>query len=173
MRTARFAGIAVVSALIFSIPLAAAAAPQKPKEQAKLYEAALQGMTGQPFGKVISAIEDWKFQALAAWEAANPTAKEVAKYNRNKVKFSKQEIAEIFGPDGAFRVVVYNKLVGTESTSIGAVDGSGMGAGKDVTINLEKYTVIRVVFKDGILILFKIWPVMDQAGMSGGMLLRR
>jgi hypothetical protein len=173
MTTVRFAGIIVIAALVVSGTLPASGDPQKPKEQAKVYEEALQGAMGQPFGKVVSMIEDWKFQALDAWEAVNPAAKEVARHNRNKVKFSKKEIAGIFGPGGTFRVVVYNKLVGTDATSIGAVDASGMGAGKDLTINVEKYAVIRAVFKDGVLVLFKIWPVMDQSAMAGGMLLRR
>lgn len=160
------AGVAVFASL-------AAGVPQKPKEQAKLYEETLQGMMGRPFGKVIAAIEDWKFQCLAAWEAVNPTPKDVAKHNRNKIKFSKKEIAAIFDPGGTFKVVVYNKLVGTDATSLGAVDSMGMTTGKDLNINVEKYTVIRAVFKDGVLILFRVWPIMDQSGMSGGMLFRR
>jgi hypothetical protein len=172
MTTARFPAIIVIAALIVSSAGPAAGAPQKPREQAKVYEEVLQGAMGQPFGKVVAMIEDWKFQALDAWEAANPTAKEVARHNRNKVRFSKKEIAGIFGPGGTFRVVVYNKLVGTDSTTIGGVDASGMGAGKDLTVTLEKYTVIRAVFKDNNLILIKVWPVMDQSAMAGGMLLR-
>lgn len=173
MKTARPAGIIVIAALAVSGALSAPGDPQKPKEQAKVYEEALRGAMGQPFGQVISMIEDWKFQCLEAWEGKDPTAKEVAQHNRNKIKFSKKEIAEVFGPGGAFRVVVYNKLVRTEATSIGEVDSSGMGAGKDLTITLEKYTVIRAVFKDNTLVLFKVWPIMEQSGLSGGMFLRR
>jgi len=147
--------------------------PKKPKDAAKFYEATLQGMMGQPFGKVISTIEDWKFQALVAWEAVDPTDKEVASHDRNKIKFSKKEMAEIFGPGGAFKVVVYNKLIKTETTTMGTVDSMGMGGGKDTTLVVEKYAVIRVVFKDNVLSVFKVWPSMDQAGMSGGMMYRR
>jgi hypothetical protein len=147
--------------------------PKKPKDAAKFYEATLQGMMGQPFGKVISTIEDWKFQALVAWEAVDPTDKEVASHDRNKIKFSKKEVTEIFGPGGAFKVVVYNKLVATETTMVGSVDSMGMGAGKDATLNVDKFAVIRAVFKDNVLFVFKVWPTMDQAGMSGGMMYRR
>lgn len=173
MTTVRLAGIIVIAALVVSGTHPASSDPQKPKEQAKVYEEALRGMMGQSFAKVVSMIEDWKFQCLDAWEAKDPTAKDVAKHNRNKVKFSKKEIAGIFGPGGTFQVVVYNKLVGTDATTIGAVDASGMGAGKDLTVNVEKYTVIRAVFKDNVLILFKVWPVLEQSAMAGGMLLRR
>jgi hypothetical protein len=173
MKTAKFWGIFIVVAVIVPVSGRSSVEPQKPKAQAKIYEETLKGMIGEPFGKVLSTIDDWKFEALIAWEAENPTAKDVAKYNRNKVKFSKKEIAEIFGPGGKFRVIVYNKLVGTESTMIGEIDASGMGAGKDATVTLDKYTVIRVVFKDNVLILFKVWPIMEQSGMAGGIILRR
>lgn len=173
MKAVRFWGIVIVAAVVVAVSGLASAEPQKPKAQAKIYEEALQGMMGASLGKVRAMIEDWKFEALVAWEAENPTAKDVAKYNRNKIKFSKKEIAEIFGPGGKFSVIVYNKLVGTESAMIGEIDSSGMGAGKDSTVTLHKFSVIRVVFKDNALILFKVWPNMEQSGMAGGMTLRR
>lgn len=135
MTTARFPAMIVIAALIVSSAGPAAGAPEKPKEQAKVYEEALRGMMGQPFSKVVSMIADWKFVCLDAWEAKNPTAKDVARHNRNKVKFSKKEIAGIFGPGGTFRVVVFRKLVGTDATSIGMIDESGLSTAKDLTIN--------------------------------------
>jgi hypothetical protein len=173
MTTARFPAMIVIAALIVSSAGPAAGAPEKPKEQAKVYEEALRGMMGQPFSKVVSMIADWKFVCLDAWEAKNPTAKDVARHNRNKVKFSKKEIAGIFGPGGTFRVVVFRKLVGTDATSIGMIDESGLSTAKDLTINLEKYAVIRAVFKDNVLDLFKVWPVLDQSSLAGGTYLRR
>lgn len=140
-----------------------------PKKQAQVYESALQGLIGQAFGKVISAIDDWKLEALVAWEAENPDAKEVGKHNRAKIKFSKKEAESIFGGGGKFKVVVYRKLVGTDRTTIGTVDGSGMGAGKDSVIDVNKYAVVRVVFKDDALCHFRVWPSMEESGMSGGM----
>jgi len=162
-------GAALVAGLVIVGTGMAAREPQKPKEQARQYESSLQGMTGQPFGKVIAAIEDWDFECLDAWEADDPTPRDVVKHNRNKIRFSKKEIAAIFGPEGTYRVVIYNKLVGTDSTAIGEVNSAGRSAGKDLTLRLEKYTVIRVVFKDNVLILSKVWPVLDQSGVSGGM----
>ena len=173
MRNSRVLGFAVIAALASATFAQVAGTDLKPKAQAKVYEATLQGMIGQSLNKVVSAIDDWKFEALAAWEAVDPTAKEVAKHNRNKIKFSKKEYAEIFGGGGNYKVVVYNKLVGTEQTKLGEIDASGMSASKDVSITLEKYTVIRTVFKDNVLAFVRVWPVMDQAGMSGGMTYRR
>lgn len=175
MKALRTVGIA---ALVMALSAALAAAqrtepPGKPRERARYYEETLKGLVGRPFGEVLSVIRDWRFQALAAWEAEDPTPKEVAGHNRNKIRFTKKEIAEIFGPGGKFRVVVYNKLVATDATTIGAVDGAGMTAGKDATLNVEKFTVIRVVFKDNVLAFVRVWPIMEQSGMAGGMLLRR
>jgi hypothetical protein len=147
--------------------------PLKPKEQAKIYETTLQGMIGESLNKVVDVLRGWKFEALAAWEAVDPTEKDVAGHNRNKIKFTKKEYAEIFAPGGSFKVVVYNKLVKTETTTIGTVDSSGMGSGKDATLNVDKYTVVRAVFKDNALFVVSVWPTMDQGGMSGGTLYRR
>jgi len=147
--------------------------PLKAKEQAQVYESTLNEMIGQPLNEVRDVIEGWKFEALAAWEAVDPTAKEVAGYNRSKIKFSKKEYADIFGPGGAFKVIVYTKLFKTEMTTFGTVDSSGMGAGKDATLSVDKFTVIRVVFKDNTLLVVKVWPTMDQGGMAGGMHFRR
>jgi len=174
MKNIRMPATAALAVLLAAAGFAQdAGKPLKPKEQAKVYEATLQGMIGQSLNKVVDVIEDWKFEALAAWEAANPTEKEVASHNRTKIKFSKKEYTEIFGPGGAFKVVVYNKLVGSETTTIGAVDSSGMGSGKDATLYVDKFAVIRVVFKDNLLHVFKVWPTMDQGGMSGGTMYRR
>jgi hypothetical protein len=170
----RIAAIAAAMTLLAATAGAQdAAKPLKPKEQAKVYEATLQGMLGQSLNRVVETIEGWKFQALAAWEAADPTAKEVASHDRNKIKFSKKEYAAIFGPGGAFKVVVYTKLVKTETTTMGSVDSMGMSGGKDTTLTVEKYAVIRAVFKDNALLTFKVWPTMDQGGMAGGMMYRR
>jgi hypothetical protein len=174
MKSMRMAALAAAVLL-----LAAGAAaqkdekPLKPKEQAKIYEATLQGMIGQSLNKVVDVIDGWNFDALAAWEAVDPTEKDVASHNRNKIKFSKKEYAEIFAPGGSFKVVVYNKLVKTETTTIGAVDSSGMTSGKDATLNVDKYTVIRAVFKDNALFVVSVWPTMEQGGMSGGLTYRR
>jgi hypothetical protein len=174
MKSTRIAA-AIAAVLLLAAGAAAQNAdkPLKPKEQAQVYDTTLQGMLGQSLNKVVDVIAGWKFEALAAWEAVNPTEKDVAGHNRNKIKFSKKEYAEIFGPGGSFKVVVYTKLVKTETTTIGSVDGSGMSSGKDATLNVDKYAVIRAIFKDNALFKVTVWPTMDQGGMSGGMSYRR
>jgi hypothetical protein len=148
-------------------------ASDKVADDAKMYRNTLESMKDQGFGNIISKLQEWKFEALDTWQAENPTPKEVGKHNRSKVKFSKQEISEIFGPGGKFKVVIYNKLIGTDASHIGEIDEMGMSVMKDATINLEQYSVIRLVFRDGKLIHFRVWPKLDQSGFSGGTWLRR
>jgi hypothetical protein len=174
MKHRRTAAIAAAIALLAGTAWSQEAGkPLKPKDQAKIYERTLQEMTGQSLNAVVEVIDGWKFQALAAWEAVDPTAKDVASHDRNKIKFSKKEYATIFGEGGAFKVVVYTKLVKTETTTMGSVDSMGMSGGKDTTLTVEKYAVIRAVFKDDKLLVFRVWPTMDQGGVAGGMMYRR
>jgi len=145
----------------------------KPKEAAKAYDEALRGMAGRPLAKVIATIEGWKFQCLDAWEAVSPDAKEILKHNRRRVKFSKKDIGAIFGPAGTYRIVVYNKLVGTDATRMGTIGPSGMTTTKDLDIAIERYTVIRAVFRDDALVDHRVWPIMDQSALAGGTFIRR
>jgi hypothetical protein len=142
-------------------------------DAAKAYQATLETMRGQDYWKITAKLEEWKFEPLDTWMAENPTPKDIGKHNRTKVKFSKQEITDIFGPGGKFKVLIYNKLVGTDASNIGQINESGMSTTKDTKINLEQYTVIRVVLKDDNMVHFKVWPKLDQAGFSGGTWLRR
>ncbi len=152
--------------LILALTLSAA---DKAKDQAKVYESELAPMIGQPLSKVVDKLEGWEFEALEVWQLENPTPKEVGKHNRSKVKFSKKDIERVFGTPGYYKVVVYNKLMSTDSTTMGEVDGMGRGIGKDLTITVAKYAVIRAVFRDERMIEFRVWPSLEQSAFSGGM----
>lgn len=145
----------------------------KVKDEAKAYQAALEAMLGQDYSQITAKLKEWKFEPLDAWMAENPTPKEISKHNRTKVKFSKQEVKDIFGPGGKFKVVIYNKLIGTSVSHYGEIDGMGLSTTKDTEINLSQYTVIRVVLKDDKMVHVRVWPKIDQSGFSGGTWLRR
>jgi hypothetical protein len=164
--------IALLTLAIVMLGLAAIAG-DKISDDAKAYKATLEGMPNATFDQVIAKLLEWKFEALEVWLADNPTKKDVEKHNRSKIKFSKKEIETLFMPGGSFKVVVYNKLVGTDASTIGEIDGMGMSIGKDAKVNLEQYTVIRAVFKNDKMIDFKVWPKMEQSGFSGGTWRRR
>ena len=118
---------------------------------------------------VEAKLAGWKFELQGSWSAENPTPKEVAGQNYGKIRFSKQEISSIFGSPGEFRVEIFAKLVGSESATIGTITGSGTTAYKDTTVDLEIYTVIRVVFKNGKLTDVRTWPKLERSEYSGGM----
>lgn len=161
--------------LFSALALLALALPaaDKAKDDAKAFQAALESMKGQPLSKVIDKLREWKFEGLDSWEAENPTSKDVSKHSRSKVKFSSQEYKDIFGHGGSFKVIIYNKLVGTDAANIGEVDQYGMTVMKDAKINLETYTVIRIVFKDNQMVHSRVWPKLEQSSFSGGAWLKR
>ena len=39
---------------------------------------------------------------------------------------------------------------------------------KDATVDLQVYTVVRIVFKDEKLTNVRIWPKLELSGVSGG-----
>ena len=160
---------------VFGLAVSGLAVPAADKvtDDAKACQTALDSMKGQSLSKVLDTIQGWKFEGLDSWIAENPTSKDVSKHNRSKVKFSSQEYKDIFAQGGKFKVVIYNRLVGTDATNIGAVDEYGMSTTKDAQINLQIYTVIRVVFLDDKLVHSRVWPKLDQSSFSGGTWLKR
>jgi len=148
-------------------------ASDKNADNAKMYQKSLETMMGRNSGDVLPQLGKWEFQPLDTYAVENPTWKDISKHNRAKVKFSKDEFNQLFAQGGKFKVLVYNKLIGTDTSHIGEIDESGMGVMKDASINLEQYTLIRVVFKDDKLVQHRVWPKLDQSGFSGGTWLRR
>ena len=159
---------AVLAVVSQSVPAA-----DKAADEVKAWEAALESMKGQPMMRVLDTIRGWKFEGLDSWIAENPTSKDVSKHNRGKIKFSSQEYKDVFAPGGSFKVAIYNKLVGTDSSHIGEIGDMGMSVTKDAQINLEKYAVIRVVFEGDKLVHYRIWPKLEQSAFSGGTWLHR
>jgi hypothetical protein len=165
--------LALLASVAAGLCVAAARGADKAKDQAKLYEQELQALMGKKLNDISGKLREWSFETLQAWEANDPTAKEVGKHNRGKVKFSKKDYAEIFGPGGAFKVAVWTKKIGSDATTMGEIDGGGLGVGKDTKIVLETFAVIRVVFKDDALVKFRVWPKLEQSGFAGGTFYRR
>jgi hypothetical protein len=146
----------------------AGSASDKAKDQAKIYEGGLEAMRGQEYSPVTAKLVEWKFGVLESWDVENPTPKVISQYNRGKVKFSKQEFSDIFAPGGKFRVIVLSRLAEKEWATLGAVNDMGMSVNKDAEIQVERYCVIRVVFKENKLVHFRVWPKLEQSSFSGG-----
>ncbi len=163
-------GIMKAGALVLAVAIVSLAglASDKATDDAKTYQAELETMKGQAPANIITKLGEWKFEVAEAWRADNPTAKDVTQHNRGKVKFSKQEIKEVFGEPGHYKVALYSKVVGTSSATMGSIDGMGMTVHKDGTFELKVYTVIRLVFKEDKLTNVRTWPKVDSSALSGG-----
>jgi len=151
----------------------AGGASDKNADNAKKYQTSLETMIGQNSGYVLPHLTKWEFQPLDSYAAENPTWKDINKHNRTKVKFSKDDYNQIFVQGGNFKVLIYNKLIGTDTSHIGEIDSMGMSTMKDANITLKQYTVIRLIFKDDKLLQYRVWPKLDQSGFSGGTWLKR
>jgi hypothetical protein len=143
-------------------------ASDKAADNAKAYQAELETMKGNGPPPILNKLADWKFELMGAWMAENPSPKDVAKHAKGKVKFSKQEVQDIFGSAGKYKVAVYGKVVGVSQATTGTIDETGSSFSKDLTVDLQVYTVIRVVFKDEKLTNVKTWPKLEVSGVSGG-----
>jgi len=135
-------------------------------KQAKIYQSKLETMLGDEKKGVVAVIKDWKYEALEQWEEENPSVDDVKKYNRGGCGFSKKEIQEIFVAEGKYMCMLFLKKVGEDVASLGMIDTTGMTDLKDVAFATDRYSLIRVVFKDGQFIHFKIWSGLSQASMS-------
>jgi hypothetical protein len=158
----------IILGLVLRVVCLAGRVSDKAKDQAKVYEEGLAAMRGQEYSLVTAKLVEWKFGVLDSWDVENPTAKFLSRHDRGKIKFSKEEFNGIFAPGGKFRVVVLNRLAEKEWATLGAVNDMGMSVNKDAEVQVERYCVIRVVFKDSKLVHFRVWPKLDQSSFSGG-----
>lgn len=134
--------------------------------QAKIYQSTLETMLGNQTRDIVAVIKDWKFEALEQWEKENPSVDEIKKHNRSGCGFSEREIREIFSSEGKYKCMLFLKKVGEAIASLGRIDMTGMTDLKDTGVTANQYSVIRVVFKDGRFINFKIWACLSQASMT-------
>jgi hypothetical protein len=137
-------------------------------DNAKIYQAELEAMKGQGVRSVLDKLTGWKFGPKVVWETEDAASKDFKKKNTGKTKFTKDEIAEIFGPAGKYRVGVFVIVVGTETSTTGEVDEYGKSIMKDATYTVEIFTAIRVVFRDDKLVHVKTWPKLESSAVSGG-----
>ncbi|HSA97219.1 MAG TPA: hypothetical protein VLJ16_14280 [Acidobacteriota bacterium] len=140
----------------------------KIKDNAKVFQAELEAMKGEAPQKVLDKLTGWKFEPLYAWKTEDPASKDFKANNIGKTRFSKQEVAEIFGQAGQYKVAVYVLQVGTDTASTGEVNEMGQTIGKDASHTIQIFTAIRLVFKDEKLVSVRTWPKMESSAVSGG-----
>lgn len=138
------------------------------KDNAKVFQAELEAMKGQEPQAVLAKLTGWKFAPRFAWKTEDPASKDFKANNIGKTKFSKQEIAEIFGQPGQYKVALYVLQVGTETATTGEVNELGQTIGKDASHTVQVFTAVRIVFKDEKLVSVRTWPKLESSSVSGG-----
>ncbi len=136
-------------------------------KQAKIYQGRLEGMIGTKTVDMENNFKKWDFGLMQTWQEENPSVEKVKEYNVSEVKFSDAEIQQIFSEEGKYHVQYYQKKEATSDASLGTIDEGGMGFLADTTVASDRYTVIRVVYKDGVLAHFRVWGNVHQTSVSG------
>lgn len=131
---------------------------------AKNYQANLDLMRGQKSAPVLSAVAgEWKFELVNSWEGADPAPEKIGRVAGRAIKLSDQEYKQLFSNPGHFKVMVFSKVVGTAEGTRGQMDGAGFNIYKDSTYQVEKFSVIRLIFQDDALVQSRVWPGLEQS----------
>jgi hypothetical protein len=142
-------------------------------KQAKIYQGQLETMIGDKTADLENSFNEWGFSLMDTWQEENPSVEVIKKHNRPVVKFSEDEIQQIFTEQGKYHVQYYQKKEATTDASIGTIDEGGMSYMGDTALASARYTLIRVVYKDGMLAQFRVWGNVHQTRISGQKTIRK
>jgi hypothetical protein len=130
------------------------------RKQAKIYESGLEPMVEKDSEEVVSKITaTWNFKLANRWDTEDPTVESVLRRSKGRTAFTRQEANQIFSQKGKYEIMLFSKFLRKESGSTGTITEGGvtailMGEKQEY----ERNAYIRVVFKDGKLLHFKVWP---------------
>ncbi len=159
-------GVVGLTALV----VLAACAPSVDVKQGAVYQSELDTRLGsafQPLAEMITG--EWGFKVKNSVSANPPTAETVAKaVPQRKLRFSKEEIRDLFSEPGRYRVMLFTKELASETSSTGEIDSMGRTINKDNQFVIHRYAVIRAVFRDEVLVQARVWPVVEQSDMVAG-----
>ena len=131
------------------------------REQVKIYVSGLEPMIDKGSEEVLSKVEDtWGFLCNKFWTTKDPTLKDVSKEIKGRTAFTEQEASQIFSPKGTYRVMVFFKLLRTETVSNGTISSKGTTYAHTAGKKYEdkRYAYIRLVFRGDKLVHFRVWP---------------
>lgn len=129
------------------------------RKQAKIYESGLESMVDKDLDEVVSKITStWNFKLANRWDTEDPTIESVLQRSKGRTAFTRQEANQIFSQKGKYEIMLYSKFLRKESGSTGTITEAGvtailMGEKQEY----ERHAYIRVVFKDGKLLHFRVW----------------
>ena len=136
-------------------------------KQAKIYQGQLETMIGKQIEEIESTFKDWEFTLMYTWQEENPSVEVIKEHNKPVVKFSDEEMAQIFSEEGKYSVMYYQKKEATSDASIGTINEGGGSYMGTTTLASDRYTLIRAVFKDGVFSHFRLWGNVHQTQVSG------
>ena len=161
----------IIGILLLACVLLCCASPGT--KQAKIYEGRLETMIGKKTEELEANFKDWQFTLMHTWQEENPSVEVIKEHNRPVVKFSEEEIQQIFAEEGKYHVLYYQKKEATTDASIGTITEGGMSYMGDTAMASDRYTLIRAVFKDGVFTHFKLWGNVHQTKVSGWKTIRK
>lgn len=129
-------------------------------KKAKVYENGLESMAGKDAEEVISKITStWNFALANRWDTEDPTVESIIQRSKGRTAFTRQEANHIFAQKGKYEIMLFAKFLRKESGSTGTITEGGvtailMGEKQEY----ERHAYIRVVFKDGKMVHYKVWP---------------
>jgi hypothetical protein len=158
--------------LLWLVILAAAVAaclPSAASRRAETYRTGLEARAGQESKDVVPVVTtEWQFELLDAWEAENPGLEIVRTHDRREVGFSAQEVRDLFAAPGRYKVMTFIKKTGSSSPRTGEINEMGFPTKPDSSWEVRTFAVIRLVFRDGRLVHFRVWPTLDESRFSPG-----
>jgi type II secretory pathway component PulC len=161
------------SVLTLLIWLAGCVAPVETK-QTQAYQTHLGSLQGKKSKEVLPVIiDEWKFEVANQWEGEQPAPQDVNKVAVKVIKFSEKKIQAIFSEPGHYKVMVFSKVVGSTSATTGEIDSMGFPLSKDSTYVSNKYCVVRLVFRNDILLNSRVWGNLDRGRFIDGTTVKR
>jgi hypothetical protein len=142
-------------------------------KQAKIYQGQLETMIGKKMEEIESTFKGWEFTLMYTWQEENPSVEVIKEHNKPVMKFSDEEMAQIFSEEGKYSVMYYQKKEATSDASIGTINEGGGSYMGNTTLASDRYTLIRAVFKDGEFMHFRLWGNVHQTKVSGWTTIRK
>jgi hypothetical protein len=153
---------------------AAACVPSVETKQAKIYQDYLDSTRGQATAKVVPVIRsEWKFELAKSSDVENPSPEKVREICPKSIQFSDAEIRDIFSQTGRYKVMVFSKALKSSSATAGEIDESGFSAVKDASYEIQRSSVIRLVFRDDKLVHSRVWPSLESSRFTEGVIRKR
>ena len=125
----------------------------------KIYVDGMDPLMDKDTNAVLAEIEDkWEFQCNKFWTSQNPTLNDVSREIKGDTAFTEQEASQIFSPKGEYKVMIFLKLLRSDTISNSSISSMGatlVQAGTKISDRSHAY--IKVVFRDDKLVFFNVW----------------